>query len=261
MSTNHAELTRFFDLLLTLTRRDIRVRYKQSVMGVLWAVLMPALVVGAGALVRVGAAQLSGTPVGMNDIESIIVRAVAWALFIGAIRFATNSLVGNANLVTKIAFPKEVFPLSAVLSSLFDFAVAAAVALVALPFLGWRPTFEALWALPLVLVLLAFTTGLSLVLSSANLFFRDVKYVVEILLTYAIFFTPVLYEARVLGKWAYIVMFNPVAPVLEGLAAVVVDHRAPDWMWVGYSAAVSVLLLVFGYWLFKQLEGRFAESI
>lgn len=261
MSIDTLALTRFGDLLLTLTWRDIRVRYKQSVMGVLWAVLMPSLIVGAGALVRIGASHFTGKPVGVDDIESIVVRAVAWALFIGAIRFATNSLVGNANLVTKIAFPKEVFPLSAVLSSLFDFSVAVVVIVVVMPFFGWRPTVEALWAIPLLIILLLFTTGLALVLSSANLFFRDVKYVVEIILNYAIFFTPVLYEARILGRWEHVVMLNPVAPILEGLAASVVGHQAPDMNWTAYSALAAVILFVFGYWLFKQLEAQFAESI
>jgi ABC-type polysaccharide/polyol phosphate export permease len=101
----------------------------------------------------------------------------------------------------------------------------------------------------------------ALFLSAANLFFRDVKYLVEVFLTFAIFFTPVLYDVTMLGKWSDLALLNPVAPVLEGLSASVVLHRTPDAAWLSYAAIVSFVILLVGYWFFKQLEARFAESI
>jgi ABC-type polysaccharide/polyol phosphate export permease len=258
---NLAAIWRFRELLYMLTWRDIRIRYKQSVMGLLWAVLMPSLVVGAGALVRIGAAKYTGHAVSMDDIASVMVRAVAWSFFIAGIRFGTNSLVSNGSLVTKIAFPKEVFPIAATLSSLFDFAVASLAVFAALLFMGWVPHVHGLWAIPLILVLAMLTTGLSLLLAAANLFFRDVKYLVEVFLTYAIFFTPVLYDADMLGEWKTLVLINPVASILEGLAAVLVHDANPDPQWLLYSTVFSFVTLIFGYWLFKQLEPQFAESI
>ena len=257
-------LTSFYrsrELLYLLTWRDIRVRYKQSVMGLLWAILMPLLIVGAGAMVRIGAAKYSGTGLTPQDMASVIVRAVIWAFFISAIRFGTNSLISNPNLVTKIAFPKEVFPVAAVLSSLFDFAVAAVIVAIALPVIGIVPTATALWFFPLLLFMVIQAVGLSLILSATNLFFRDVKYLVEIFLTYAIFFTPVLYPASMLGKWENIILLNPIAPLLEAMSNALVDGRAPDPFWTTYSAVVSLLLLVGGYAVFKRLEAEFAESI
>jgi ABC-type polysaccharide/polyol phosphate export permease len=244
-----------------LTWRDIHVRYKQSLMGLLWSILMPGLIVGAGILVRVAAAQFSGTEVTLEDISSVMVRAVPWSLFIAGLRFGTNSLTSNASLVTKIAFPKEGFPLSAVLSNLFDFFIASAVVLVIMLVFGWLPSLEALWAIPLMVVLVLFTMALSMILSAANLFFRDVKYLMEVFLTYAIFFTPVLYPASMLGKWKDIVMLNPIAPLLEGIADSVVLGRSPDPYWTTYGAVTSVVLFVAGYWFFKRLESKFAESI
>src|SRR6185295_1657058 len=170
-------------------------------------------------------------------------------------------LIANTNLVTKIAFPKEVFPISAVLSNLFDFLVAFAAVLIIMVFAGWIPTIHALLALPLMIVLCALTIGLSLILSAANLFFRDVKYLVEVFITYAIFFTPVLYEASALGRWKNIVLLNPVAPLLEGLADALVFARTPDPHWIAYSAVTSLAILLAGYWLFKQVEFKFAESV
>ena len=244
-----------------LTWRDIRVRYKQSVMGFFWAILMPAVVVGAGILVRYAAAQWSGTPLTKADIGSVMVRAVVWSFIIAGIRFGTNSLITNPNLVTKLAFPKEVFPISAVLSNLFDFSIAFVAVIIILVFFGWVPTLYALWALPLMLLVCAFTTGLSLLLAAANLFFRDVKYLVEVLLTYAIFFTPVLYDASALGRWKPVILLNPAAPLLEGMADVIVYSRMPDLTWLIYSATASVVLLILSYWFFKQLEPKFAESL
>src|SRR5882672_7535747 len=157
-----SKLWRFRELLYMITWRDIRIRYKQSAMGFLWAILMPSLIVGAGVLVRLGAAKYTGAPLSVDDIASVIVRAVAWAFFIASIRFGTNSLIGNSSLVTKIAFPKEVFPIAATLSSLFDFAIASIAVLLVLVCIGWTPTFAALWAVPLILMLVMFTAGLAL---------------------------------------------------------------------------------------------------
>jgi len=212
-------------------------------------------------LVRIAVAKYSNSTVTADDIASVIVRAVAWSFFTSGIRFGTSSLMANINLVTKLAFPKEVFPFAATLSSLFDFAIATAAAVGILLMIGWQPGINALWAIPLVLVLVALTAGLALFLSAANLFYRDVKYLVEVFLTYAIFFTPVFYDVTMLGEWSDLALLNPVAPILEGLSASVVLNRPPDAAWLSYSAIVSLFILVAGYWFFKQLEAKFAESI
>jgi lipopolysaccharide transport system permease protein len=258
---NLQALLRYRELAYLFTWREIRVRYKQSVMGLLWAVFMPALIVGAGALVRVAISKWSGKPLTVQDVGSVIVRAVIWSFFVSSIRFGTSSLTNNSNLVTKIAFPKEIFPITSVLSSLFDFAVASAVVAILLPILGVHPHWGALWAIPLLLVTVLLVLGLTLVLSAANLFFRDVKYLVEIFLTYAIFFTPVLYPASMAGKWRSVLYLNPISPLLEAISDSIMQGSAPDPYWVGYSVVFTLILLTTGYWLFKQLEASFAERI
>jgi len=254
-------LTNYRELLYLLAWRDVKVRYKQSVMGLLWAILMPSLIVGAGALVRYGFAQFAGTRITTADIASVMVRAVIWAFFVSAIRFGTTSLVSNTNLVSKIAFPKEVFPIAAVLSSLFDFLIAAAVVLILLPLLGSMPSLHWLTAVPLLFVMVLQAIGLTLLLSSLNLFYRDVKYIVEIFLTYAIFFTPVLYPADMFGEWQFLLMLNPIAPLLEGISDALIGHHLPDPFWTGYGLTAAIVLMGMGYWLFKQLEAKFAERI
>src|SRR5687768_11612920 len=244
-----------------LTWRDIRVRYKQAVMGFLWALLIPMIAVSAAIIIRVAIAEWSGGQVATGSIKSVMVRAVAWSFFLAGIRFGTNSLILNTNLVTKLAFPKEVFPIASTLACLFDFAIAFVAILVIMALTGWVPSVYAPLAIPLVALLWLMTMGLSLLLSAANLFFRDVKYIVEAVLMYAIFFTPVLYEASDLGKWRPIALLNPVAALLESLADVVAYGRAPDVAWISYSAVMAIVGLSCSYWLFKQLESKFAENI
>lgn len=249
------------DLLWTLTWREIRIKYKQSVMGMLWAVLMPAMIVLAGVLVRYGFALLSGTPLQLADVASVSVRAVPWAFFVSSIRFATNSLIVNTTLVTKIYFPREILPMAAMLSQLVDFAVASAVLVVVLAFLRVGVSVQLLWVPVLVAILVLLTTGAAILLSAASLFFRDVKYLVEVFLTFAIFFTPVFYEASMFRQWSTVLMLNPVAPLLEGFANVVVRHMAPPLPWIGYSAAFALLTFFGAQSVFQRLEPYFAESV
>src|SRR5689334_15810739 len=117
------------DLLFMLSWREIAIKYKQSIMGFLWAVLMPALIVSAGVLVRVAFSRIAGTTVSMSDVALVATKSVPWAFFVASIRFCSMSLVSNANLVSKIYMPREVFPLSAVISQGVDFVVASGVLL------------------------------------------------------------------------------------------------------------------------------------
>jgi lipopolysaccharide transport system permease protein len=249
------------DLLFVLTARDIKIKYKQSVMGLMWAILMPAIIVGAGMLIRVAMSKMSGTPLSPDSLASITVKALPWAFFIGALRFATNSLTSNANLVTKINCPRIAFPAAAVLSALFDLGVAILPLVGVLAWAGVKAGTALLWVPLLLALLVLLVSGLGFAFAAANLFFRDVKYIVEVVLTFAIFFTPVLYEADMLGEWRFWVMLNPIAPLLEGLRAAVVLNAAPEAGWLLYSAAVSLLVFAGGWWLFQKLEPAFADRV
>lgn len=255
------ELYRRRDLLYMITWREIVIRYKQSVMGYLWAVLMPLLIVGAGILVRSAFAYISQKPLAAGDLADVAVRAVPWAFFVASLRFATNSLITNANLVQKIYMPREIFPLAAVASQLVDFLVAGASLALFLMFADIGASWQLVWVPLLVLDLIVLVTGLGIVLSAASLFFRDVKYLVEVILTFGIFVTPVFYGVDVFARFRIPLLLNPVSPLLEGIARTVVYHRAPDWPWVGYSTVVALGLLAGALLLFKRVEPYFAESI
>ncbi len=232
------------DLLYMITRREVTVKYKQSVMGVLWAVLMPVVVVGAGIVVRLVFAKLSGVPLQRTDIALVAVKAVPWSFFVAALRFGTTSLITNPSLVTKIYMPRLVFPLAAIGSQLLDFCVASAITIILLAALGVGASIQLLWLPALIILLVLLATGCAVLLSAAALFYRDFRYIVEVLLTFAIFFTPVFYEASLLGRAATLVMLNPVAPIIESFGAVVARHQPPPLGWLLYSAGFTVALLV-----------------
>ena len=273
------ELWRYRGLLYELTRRDIRVRYKQTALGFAWALLLPSLIVLAGAMVRYAMAYVGGRQLGAEDLAGIAIKAVPWSFFVGSMSFATASLVGQANLVTKIYFPREVLPLAATLAQAFDACLGVVSLLIAFAFLGVHYGLAALWVPVLVVSVFFLTAGLALLVSCANLFFRDVKYVVQVLLMFGIFFTPVFFEPEMFGPLGarVMMMVNPLAPLMEGLRlSVVLDHNLLDklvvqgrhgmvlawspWYLV-YSAACAIAALLAGLLLFHRAESKFAEYV
>ncbi len=274
------EIIQYRELLFQMTVRDIRIRYKQAVMGFAWAVLMPVLIVGAGLLIKMVMAQMAGGNLEAAGTAGMMVKSLPWALFAGSVSFATTSLTSNSNLLTKIYFPREVFPLSAVLAQCFD-TIIGCIFLVPVLFVFLKVGFsmQILWFFPLVLLLLMFILGSGLLLSCANLFFRDVKYIVQVLVTFGIFFTPVFYDAGNLGPTgSRLIMINPLAPIFEGLRLAIVDHHdlfhslaitaasghdVVVWQpsYLLYSALWSIVLF-FGSWvLFHKLESVYAEYV
>lgn len=259
--TESDNLFQYKDLLLMLTLRDIKIRYKQSIMGFLWAILMPILVIGSGFVVMIAFSTLSGKGIDKSAVYSMAVKAVPWAFFVAALRFATNSLVMNKELVTKIYFPREILPLASVLANLFDFAIAVGFLTLLLCIGRVGVSLQLFWVPVLILLLLLLTTAFSMLLSCANLFFRDVKYLVEVGLTYGIFFTPVFYSSSTLGKWGPMLLLNPIGPILESLSAVILLHRPPDLFWLGYSTVWACLGCLISWKIFQSAEPLFAESI
>lgn len=264
------------DFLVQITSRDIRIRYSQSVMGFGWAVLMPALILAAGLLVRFAMAHVSGSPMSSNDISGIAIKAIPWSFFVGALGFATTSLSGNFQLVTKVAFPRIVLPVSSVLVQAFDTAIGGSAMAVLGLILGPRLDWAWLWIPLLAVLALLFTAAACIFVSCANVFFRDVKYLVQVFLTFGIFFTPVFFEPSMLGQTGgQLIMLNPLSPILEGLRLSMTGHDLSQPLWVtldsgatllawtpwylAYASVVSVFGFVGCALLFRRVEHLFAE--
>jgi lipopolysaccharide transport system permease protein len=255
------ELHRYRELLLMITYRDIKVRYKQSAMGFMWAVLMPILIVMSGIVVRYAYSLASHMPLRTADITSVAVKSLPWAFFVSSIRFCCTSLINNKELVTKIYFPKEIFPIAAVLACLFDFFVAACGLIVFLVVERVGAGVALLWLPVLLLTMIMLAVGIGMIVSAASLFFRDVKFIVEVFLTFGIFFTPVFYDVSMLGEKGKWLLLNPMSPILEGLSATVARQQPPDLPWLAYSLFFASVSCLGGYIFFKHLEPTFAESI
>jgi ABC-type polysaccharide/polyol phosphate export permease len=269
------ELVRSRDLLWQMTLRDLRVRYKQALLGVGWALLMPCLIVAAGFVVRYAMAQMAGLPMQGRDFAAVALKALPWSLFVGAVGFATVSLTSNLNLVTKIYFPREVFPLASLLTQMIDSSIGSAAVAVLLLCLGsvqW--TLALLWVLPLALLAVLLTAGACLFLSCANLFFRDVRYLVQVMLTFGVFFTPVFFDAENLGPiGSKLLMLNPLTPILEGLRLAVIEGHdlLEPWSKGGFVVWHPLYLLYSALWavpgtlaawlMFHKLEFVYAEHV
>jgi ABC-type polysaccharide/polyol phosphate export permease len=260
MKANLRELYNYRDLLVMIAVRDIKVRYKQSLMGFLWAILMPLLIVCSGILVRYAYAIASHKPLNVVDLVTVATKAVPWAFLVSSIKFSSQSLIGNPSLVTKVYFPKEIFPIAAVLSQLFDLFIAGSVLVILLAIAKVGLSLQLLWAGPLLAIMVMLAVGIGLLVSAGTLFFRDVKYVVEVFLSFAIFFTPVFYDVSMFGPKGRWLLLNPVAPILESFSSIT-RGQTLDWNWLFYSVVFATLTVLFAYVLFKKVEPSFAESI
>lgn len=253
-----AEQWEFRELLVRMTARDLLLRYKQTVMGFGWAIFMPLVNTAIFSVIFTRVATIDvGTPYPVYAFCGL----VAWNFFASSLRFSVTSLTSNPSLVTKVYFPREIFPFSAVLVSIVDFAVSALVLAALMLYyrveVGWP-----LLMLPVVVLgIILFTAATALTISMANLFYRDVKYLFEIVIAVWMFATSVVYPiGRVGGKLGAVLALNPMTHLIDAFRAVLLDQRMPG-MAFGLTFAASVLLLAGSWVMFHQAEFDFAENL
>jgi ABC-type polysaccharide/polyol phosphate export permease len=254
-----AEQVHYRELLWQMTVRDIRLRYKQTVMGFGWAIFMPLLNTAVFSVIFTRVAPINvGVPYPLFAYCGLMV----WNFFSSALRFSVVSLTSNPNLVSKVFFPREIFPFSAIIVCLLDFAVASLVLVALMIYYHVPPSAQIAW-LPLVLVVhVAFTAGVALLLSMGNLFYRDVKYIFELVVTVWMFATSVLYPSRMIGgKLGLVIQYNPLTPIIDGYRAALIGTPMPDPASFAYSALLSALLFVGAWVVFHRSEFEFAESL
>jgi ABC-type polysaccharide/polyol phosphate export permease len=186
----------------------------------------------------------------------------AWNFFASSLRFSVVSLTGNPNLVTKVYFPREIFPFSAVLVSLVDFAVASTVLVAFMAYYGVMPSSSIAFLPVVLLVHVAFTAAVALLLAMANLFYRDVKYLFELVVTIWMFLTSVLYPLdQVGGRLAALIRLNPMTAIIDGYRTALLGVPMPDPGAFALAAGASLVLLVVAWLLFHRSEFEFAENL
>jgi lipopolysaccharide transport system permease protein len=254
-----SEQMEYRELLAQMVRRDLLLRYKQTIMGIGWAVFMPLVNTAVFSVIFVRVAPLqTEVPYPVFAFCGLL----AWNFFASALRFAVVSLTSNTNLVTKVYFPREIFPFSCVAVALVDFAVGSVVLIVLMVYydVGVSTT---LWLLPVVVgVHVAFTAGVALLVAMANLFYRDVKYLFEVALSIWMFASSVVYPVDMIGgKLGRVLALNPMTPILDAYRDVILLGRQPFTPAFLAAAVISLLTLLAGWLLFHRAEFRFAESI
>jgi lipopolysaccharide transport system permease protein len=249
----------FRELLYQMTRRDLLLRYKQTIMGFGWAIFMPLVNTAVFSVIFTRVAPLeTNLPYPVFAYCGLL----AWNFSASSFRFAVTSLTSNASLVTKVYFPREIFPISAVAVSLVDFAVGSTLLVGLMIYYQVMPTAATL-ALPWVLIVhVMFTLSISLLLAMANLFYRDVKYLFELVITVWMFLSAVLYPVNQIGGITGTIMaLNPMTPILEGYRDVLLRGRVPEPTVFLSTTAISALLLVVAWIVFHRAEYEFAENV
>jgi homopolymeric O-antigen transport system permease protein len=254
------ELWAYRELLYFLTWRDIKVRYKQTVLGAAWAIIQPlfTMVVFSLFFGRLARMPSDGIPYPIFSYAAL----VPWTFFATALGQSTDSLVGSSNLIKRVYFPRLAIPIAAVLSSVVDFAIAFVVLVGMILCYGLRPTVNVLW-LPLFLLLALVTAlGAGLWLSALNVQFRDVRYTVPFLIQFWLFATPIVYPSSLLHQpWRTLYGLNPMAGVVEGFRwALLGTKTAPGPMLI-ISALAAFSLVLGGAFYFRRMEKSFADVV
>ena len=254
------ELWEFRELLYFFAWRDIKVRYKQTVMGVLWAIIQPFLTMVIFSLFfgRLAKVPSDGLPYPVFSYAAL----VPWTFFANALVQASNSLVLNANMVKKIYFPRLALPIASVLAGVLDFVLAFVVLLGIMFYYGLVPTVNIVW-LPLFLLLALLTSlGVGLWLAAMNVQFRDVHYTIPFLTQAWLFVTPIAYPSSLVPEpWRTVYALNPMAGVVEGFRwALLGTDTAPGKMII-VSSLVALILFITGAFYFRRMEQSFADVL
>jgi lipopolysaccharide transport system permease protein len=254
------ELWEYRELLHFLAWRDIKVRYKQTLLGGAWAILQPltAMVVFSLVFGRLAKMPSDGIPYPIFSFTAL----VPWMFFASGLSHVSNSLVGSANLIKKVYFPRLVMPIAAVLAGLIDFLLAFVVLLAMMFYYDIMPTVNALWLPILLLLAMAAALAVGLWLAAMNVQFRDVRHIVPFLTQLWLFATPVVYSSSLLSEpWRTVYGLNPMAGVVEGFRWALLGTATTPGPMVIVSGLVVLGLLIGGAFYFRRMEKTFADTV
>lgn len=253
------DLWKYRELIYFLTWREIKVRYKQTVLGFAWAIIQPFMMMIVftlffGTLAKVPS---EGIPYPLFNYAALL----PWTLFAEGITRSSMSMVQEANLVKKVYFPRLVMPLSGILSPLVDFAIAFTILIGMMFFYGYAPTVNVLWLPAFIILALLTALGVGLWLSAINVQYRDVRYVIPFLIQLWLFASPVVYSSSLLPERFQIIYgLNPMAGVIEGFRWTLLGTEPPDSL-IAISVIVVIVILISGAFYFRHNEKTFADVV
>ncbi len=258
---NLRELWQFRDLLTTLAQRDVKLRYRQTVLGAVWVVLQPLIAAGIFSFVFGKVAKLPA-PHGVPYLVFAYAGLLAWNAFSSTLGKTSSCLLSNSNLVSKVYFPRLALPLSTVFSTLIDFGVAL-IMMAALMVINHVVPGVAVLLLPVwLLLVIMLAMGVGLYTSALMVSYRDVGYILPVITQFLMYASPVAYSAALIpAKYKLIFEINPLTGLLEAFRWSLLGTAAPNWNAVAYSAALAVSVFVLGAFSFKKMERKFADVI
>jgi lipopolysaccharide transport system permease protein len=254
------EIWQYRELLYFLTKRDIKVRYKQTVLGGLWAIIQPffTMVVFTLFFGRLAKMPSDGIPYPIFVYAGLL----PWTYFANALSTSGNSLVGSQNLITKVYFPRLIIPASAALAGLLDFFVAMSVLAALMVWYQYLPGIEILLFPFLVGLTFLCAVGVGMWLSALNVEYRDIRYVIPFLIQIWMFVSPVIYPVSMVSeKYRWLLALNPMGGVINAYRASLLGHNPIDWFLLGVSSLIIIGLFISGLYYFRRMEKTFADVV
>jgi lipopolysaccharide transport system permease protein len=260
---NWKELWAYRELFLVLACRDIAVRYKQTLLGVLWAILQPVLTMLLFTFIfnrMAGIDSGDGTPYPIF----LYTGQLLWQYFSYTLTNASQSMITNTNLIQKVYFPRLIIPATAATTGLVDLLVASVVLVGLMIYYGFTPHITGLMVMPLILVItVLYALGLGLFLAAVNIKYRDVRYALPFFINILLYVTPVIYPVAMLDRYplakSFILWTNPMAGVITNTRAALLGRSALDWQSLIISLTVSIIYFLFGLYFFRRTEAYFAD--
>jgi ABC-type polysaccharide/polyol phosphate export permease len=255
------ELWDFRELTITIAERDLRVRYKQAVLGILWALIGPVVMMLAFTVLfnRFAKINTGDVPYALFSYLGLL----PWTFFSNSVSQGGLSLISNVPLLNKLYCPREVFPIAAMTDAAVDGLIATCLLIVLFPILGFAPQAQVYYVPLLLLIMVMFTLGVTLAVSAVLVYMRDLALALPLLIQIGLFVTPVVYgTSSISNSEVFLVAFsaiNPLVPVIDGLRGAVLSGLSPNWASLGAGAAGSLIYLLGGFLLFKRLETGMAD--
>lgn len=260
MIKHFAQLVEFRELLWALTNREIKVRYKQTILGTAWAVIQPLSLMIMFTLIFGFFLKINsnGLPYPLFYYSALL----PWTFFATSLTFGSLAIINNGNLITKIYFPRETLPFASLIAAFFDFLVASIIFVLMLLMYKVPLTLNFVYVVPIIFLEVIFISGAVLFTSALNVMWRDIKFVIPLLVQLWIFVTPVIYPiSKVPQNLKLYYLLNPMAPIVDNFRKVTVEGQTPDWGELGLAAIISLIVFLLSYIFFKSREKVFADII
>ena len=254
------EIWEYKELLYFFSWRDIKVRYKQTVIGILWAIFQPFMTMVVFTIFFGNFAKMPSD--GIPYPIFVYTGLLFWQFFSGALTSTSNCLISNQGIITKVYFPRLLLPISSTITKFVDFSIASVILIGMMIYYQYTPNLIGLLILPLLLLITFMASvGGGLFLASINVKYRDVRYILPFFISMMMFITPVIYPASIAGKYSWILALNPMTGVIKAARAALLGNAPINWTLLLISGVTCLIILVIGFIFFKKTERYFADIV